>query len=107
MFAPDSFQAVVAFWYSRYMEAGDQYSMLGLRRSKAEEIEKVNFSSRTSDLFARNEIQAGKRIDSRILHDPLEVDDDIVQLGIQHLLHRIKRSREVDHRVVGTCLKRP
>ena len=89
------------------MEAGDQYSMFGLQRSKAEEIEKVKFSSRTSDLLARTEIQARKRIDSRILHDPLEVDDHIVQLGIQHLLYRIKRSREVDHRVVGTGLKRP
>jgi hypothetical protein len=67
----------------------------------------VNFSSRTSDLFARTEIQAGEKIDSRILHDALEVDHHIVQLSIQHLLYRIKRSREVDHRVVGTGLERP
>jgi hypothetical protein len=89
------------------MEAGDQYSMFGLRRSKPEEKGKVRFGSRMLNLLPRTELQAGKMTDSRILHDALEVDHHIVQLGIQHLLHRIKRSREVDHGVVGAGLERP
>ena len=44
---------------------------------------------------------------SRVLHHSFEVDDYIVQLGVQDLVDRVKRSGEVDDRIPGAGLKGP
>lgn len=44
--------------------------------------------------------------DSRVLHDPIEVDDDVVQLGIKHFVYGIEWSRKIDDRVFCTGLER-
>ena len=39
------------------------------------------------------------------MNDSLEVDDHVMELGIENLVDGIEGTREIDHRVLGTSLK--
>ena len=42
---------------------------------------------------------------SRVLNGTLEVDDDVVKLGVEDLVDSVERTRKVNHRVLCTSLK--